>query len=70
MKYYKLVERITNEEDIEDMVILLSIEYKEPESVLQIEDNYYILRIVKNGWLYYMHRKDDKIIKICIYREE
>jgi len=67
MKTYKLVKRITDENEIR---IFAHTENWVVESELQIEDNYYIRRILNNDWLYYIHIKDDKIIKICVYRED
>lgn len=67
MKIYALKNRMTDERDIEHFL------RRTPglfiESKLVIINDYYIERIIGGNMLYYIHKKENKIIKICIYEK-
>lgn len=67
MKYYTLENRITNEKDIDNFMLdkwKLRIESK-----LIIDNDYCIERVVDGNLLYYVHIKEERTIKICVYEE-
>ena len=40
------------------------------DCVLNIDENYYIQRYISRSMLFYIHIKDGRLIKVCVYEKE
>lgn len=67
VKKYRLLEKITDQNELDFMSIDVG---RHLESILIIDDSYHIYRLVYDKGIAYVHIKDGKKTKICVYEEE
>ena len=69
MKTYHLVEKVTedNKERFALTACALLAQAGKKECKLIIDENYYIERYTKKKMLYYVHVKDGRLMKVCVY---
>lgn len=64
MKTYRLVEKI---EDERKTFYARMAHAGKKDCELIIDDNYYIERFIHKEMLYYVHVKDGRLMKVCVY---